>query len=263
MSTLEPQKQPTIGVLLIHGLNGSRHDLAEMEELLQTHGLLTHNMLLPGHGTHVRDLMALGWSDWERAVHHELATLQQRCDRVFLVGHCLGGALALHAAAHTEVAGVVSMCSPLQMYPGLKLGVSLLRRVIPALPTIREDVRDPLARRGYTRDVYRWTALAPTESLLQFLPQLQAELPQITAPVLVIASQHDHVIPVNDGRKIYARLGSQQKELLIVHRSFHVIMKDYDRAEVCSRTVAFIQRHASLPGGAPGLIPLRSIAPLP
>jgi carboxylesterase len=244
MSTLESQKQPTIGALLIHGLNGSRQDLAEMEKLLQTHGLLTHNMLLPGHGTHVRDLMSLGWSDWERAVRHELAALQQCCDRVFLVGHCLGGALALHAAAHAEVAGVVSMCSPLQMYPVLKIGVNLLRHVLPALPTIREDVRDPHARRGYTRAVYRWTALSPAGSLIQFLPQLQAELPQITAPVLVMASQHDHVIPASDGRKIYALLGSQQKELLIVRRSYHIIMKDYDRAEVFSRTVAFIQRHA-------------------
>ncbi len=74
MLTLEPQKQPVIGALLIHGLNGSRQDLAEMEEMLQMHDLLTHNMLLPGHGTHVRDLMSLGWSDWERAVRHELCS---------------------------------------------------------------------------------------------------------------------------------------------------------------------------------------------
>ena len=61
-----------------------------------------------------------------------------------------------------------------------------------------------------------------------------------------MASQHDHVIPASDGRKIYALLGSQQKELLIVRRSYHVIMKDYDCAEVFSRAVAFIQRYASL-----------------
>ena len=246
MSTLKPQKQPVIGALLIHGLNGSRQDLTEMEELFQRHGLLTYNTLLPGHGTHVRDLMSLSWSDWERAVRHELVAFKSHCDRIFLVGHCLGGALALHTAAHTEVAGVISMCSPLHMYPVIKLGMSVLRHVVPALPTIREDVRDPQARRGYTRDVYRWTALSPAQSLIQFLPQLQAELPQITVPVLVMASQHDHVIPASDGRKIYALLGSRQKELLIVRRSYHVIMKDYDRTEVFSRAVAFIQRYASV-----------------
>ncbi|HLZ61078.1 MAG TPA: alpha/beta fold hydrolase [Ktedonosporobacter sp.] len=243
MSTSE-QKPAVTGALMIHGLNGSRHDLAEMEALLQARGLLTNNMLLPGHGTDVRDLIPLGWTDWERAVRLELSLLKQRCDRVFLVGHCLGAALALHMAAQQEVAGVVSMCAPLHMYSYMKPGVQLARYITPVLPTIREDVRDPQARRGYTRDVYRWTALAPAHSLLQFLPQLQAELPRITTPVLVMGSQHDHVVPVSDARKIYHLLGSQEKSLHIFHRSYHVIMKDYDREEVFHKTMAFLERHA-------------------
>src|SRR5579864_1291471 len=89
-------EQPIIGVLLIHGMNGSRQDFAEMERSLRAGGIVAHNMLLPGHGTHVCDLIPLGWADWERAVREELAALKQRCELVFLVGHSLGGALALH-----------------------------------------------------------------------------------------------------------------------------------------------------------------------
>ncbi len=241
-------KQPAIGVLLVHGLNGSRHDLGEMEAFLQAHGMLTHNMLLPGHGTHVRDLMAVGWADWAKAVRQELTALEQRCGMVFLVGHCLGGALALHTAAHEEVAGVVSMCTPLYMYPGTAFGVRLAKCVTPMLPTIREDVRNPEARRDYTRNVYRWTALSPVESLLQFLPQLRAELPRVTVPVLIMASTHDHVIPASDGREIYKLVGSQEKELVTFHRSYHIIMKDYDREEVFAKAVAFILRYASKGG---------------
>ncbi len=70
----QSSKQPVVGVLLVHGLNGSRHDLEEMEAFLQAHGMLTHNMLLPGHGTHVRDLMAVGWADWAKAVRQVLST---------------------------------------------------------------------------------------------------------------------------------------------------------------------------------------------
>ncbi len=40
-------KKPVIGVLLIHGLNGSRRDLEELELALQDHGMVTDNMLLP------------------------------------------------------------------------------------------------------------------------------------------------------------------------------------------------------------------------
>jgi carboxylesterase len=237
-------KQPVIGALLIHGLNGSQHDFAEMEPYFQAQGIVTHTILLPGHGTHVRDLIPIGWSDWATAVRQELVELKQRSEITFVVGHCLGAALALHAAAHEAVDGIVAMCPPLHMYPWIKWGVPVVRRLTPVLPTIREDIRNSKARRGYTGRVYRWTALAPAESLLQYLPRLETELPGITAPALVISSQWDHVIPASDGRKVFQLLGSQDKDLLIVRRSYHVIMKDYDHEEVRERAANFILHHA-------------------
>src|SRR5512135_2876530 len=83
--------QSVVGVLLVHGLNGSRHDLAELAALLQNRGVIAENMLLPGHGTHVRDMLSLGWPEWAQAVRQELHRLKQRCGVVFLIGHSLGG----------------------------------------------------------------------------------------------------------------------------------------------------------------------------
>src|SRR5438876_5943363 len=208
--------------------------------------MITKNMLLPGHGGKVKDMLSIGWEEWAQAVHHELSLLKELCDVVFLVGHSLGGALVLHVAAHEEIAGVVPICAPLHLQPWLKPAVSLGKYLIPLLPTIREDVRDPEARRRYTRDVYRWTPMAPVESMLAFLPQLRAELPRVTAPALVMTSLHDHVVPARDGREIYHLLGSQEKHLVTFHRSYHVIMKDHDREEVFEKTLAFIQRHAAI-----------------
>lgn len=243
--TSHSQQKPVVGVLLVHGLNGSRRDMAELETALQEHGWLTNNMLLPGHGSKVRDLMALGWEEWSQAVQRELRDMKQRCDLVFLVGHSLGGALSLHVAAHEEVAGIVTMCAPLHMHALTRHAVRFIKYITPLLPTIREDVRDPEARRRYTRDVYRWTPMRPVESMLQFLPKLRAELPSIMVPALVMTSIHDHVVPARDGREIYRLLGSQEKYLVTFHRSYHVILKDHDREEVFAKTVTFIQRHAS------------------
>lgn len=236
--------KPTIGVLLVHGLNGSRRDFAELELALQDSGMLTNNMLLPGHGTHIRELLSLGWQDWADAVLAELNAFKQRCDVVFIVGHSLGGSLALHIAAHEEVAGIVIMCAPLHMHPLIHLGVRIVKYFTPLVPTVREDVRDPDARRRYTRGVYRWTPMRPVASMLQFLPTLRAELPQVTAPALVMISIHDHVVPARDGREIYRLIGSKEKHLVTFHRSYHIIMKDYDRDEVIAKTRDFILHHA-------------------
>lgn len=240
----EGQRRPVVGILLVHGLNGDRNDMAELETLLQDSGYLTNNMLLPGHGTKVRDLMTAGWDDWAGAVHKELLAMKAHCDRVFLVGHSLGGALSLHVAAHEAVDGIVTMCAPLYMRPLTRFGVRVVKYITPLLPTWPEDVRDPEARQRYSRDVYRWTPMWPVESLLRFLPQLRAELPHITTPALVMVSLHDHVVPARDGREIYRLLGSREKHLVTFNRSYHMVMKDHDRHEVFTKTLAFIQRHA-------------------
>jgi len=239
------QPSAVVGVLLIHGLNGGIHDMEELADFLSAHGLVTKAIVLPGHGTHVRDMLPLGWDDWVEAAKSELRDLRRRCKHVFLVGHSLGGALCLHLAAHEEIAGLVTMCAPINMYPGMLAAVRVLKRVTPLLPTIREDVRDPVARRSHTRGVYRWTPMAPVESMLQYLPLLRAELPSVKAPILIMTATHDHVVPARDGRAIYRLVGSQEKLLLTLHKSYHVIMKDHDREEVFARTLVFIQRHAS------------------
>jgi len=190
-------------------------------------------------------MLATVWEDWSQAVYDELCELKQLCDVVFLVGHSLGGALSLHVAAHEEVAGIVSICAPSHMHPGLKVAVRMAGYITPLLPTLREDVRDPVGRRRYKRDGYRWTAMRPVESMLQFLPHLREELPLITAPALIMTSVHDHVVPARDGRDIYQRIGSREKHLVTFHRSYHVIMKDHDREEAFAKTLAFIQRHAA------------------
>jgi carboxylesterase len=77
------------------------------------------------------------------------------------------------------------------------------------------------------------------------LPQLRQELPLVTAPVLVIAAVHDHVVPVRDGYEIYRLLGSAEKQLVTLQHSYHVVMKDHDQEDVFARTLAFVQRYTN------------------
>ncbi len=237
---------PVIGVLLVHGLNGSRHDMVELEEALHTEGMLTSNILLPGHGPHGREELPIHWKDWTRAVTSELANLRQQSNIVFLVGHSLGGALVLYTAAHEKVAGVVAMCAPLHLYPMAQPLVSVVKNITPFLPVFRDDVHDPVARRLYQQraNVPRWVPVQPVESLLQFLPHVRTKLPEVTAPALIMAAERDHIVPVRDSHEIYRRLGSREKHFVTFHRSSHVLMKDYDREDVYARTRTFIRQLA-------------------
>jgi carboxylesterase len=252
VQNLTPQPtSPTAGVLLIHGLNGSLQDMAEIEIVLRKNNFATHNLLLPGHGSHVREMLPLGWPEWAAAVREAFRVLKQSHKQVFVVGHSLGGALALHVAAHEEVAGVVSMCAPLSMYPWMRPLIRATKYFTPIVPTLREDVWDRQSRRTYARGAYRWTPMRPVESMLNYLPTLRKELSTISAPALIMVARHDHVVPARDGTEIYHLIGSSDKHLVTFHRSYHVIMKDRDRAEVFAKTEAFVLRHAQRVSRAP------------
>ena len=236
-------KPPLIGVLLIHGLNGNPSDLAEMASVLQTHGMATTTMLLPGHGEQGCDMRPVRWQEWVRAVRTEVHRLKECSDLVFVLGHSLGGALALYVAAQEAVTGVVALSSPL--LPWLQPMVSLLSFLLPVLPTLHADLCDPEACCREGGALYRWAPTPTIKSGLHFLWRVQAALPQVRAPALIVAGLHDHVVPAVDACMIYHLLGSPTKQLVIFPRSAHVLLKDYDRQAVLAKVVAFILCQAS------------------
>jgi carboxylesterase len=260
-STSPAGKPPRIEVLLIHGLNGNPSDLAEVASVLQTHAMATTTMRLPGHGEQGCEMRPVSWQEWVTAVQTEVQRLKERSDLVFLLGHSLGAALALYVAAQEAVTGVVALSCPL--LPWLQPMVSLLSPLLPVLPTLHADLCDPVARLREGGALYRWAPTPTIKSGLHFLWQVQAALPQVRAPALIMVGLHDHVVPAADACVIYHLLGSSTKQLVIFPRSAHVLLKDYDRQAVLTRTVAFILRQAQQarapsPGGENGQIVFRS-----
>ena len=71
-------QKPTIGVLLVHGLNGDKSDMAELTAYLGANGMVAENMLLPGHGSRqMRNLLDMTWAQWAEAVLQARITNRQ------------------------------------------------------------------------------------------------------------------------------------------------------------------------------------------
>ncbi|MEO7003229.1 MAG: alpha/beta fold hydrolase [Ktedonobacterales bacterium] len=232
--------------LLLHGFNGEPLDMRELEGELCAAGFAARTLLLPGHGTTARDFAAHGWDDWLAEVRAETQRALASYERVFVIGHSLGAALTLAVAAtEPDVAGIVALCPPTRLNPHLGVLVRHLQNMVPYIPSWGEDVRDRWGARRYARSAYRWTALKTVHSLYEALPELRALLPSVRCPALIIAARHDHVVPARDAEETYRLIGSEQKELLILERSFHAVTKDVERHVVFARTLAFCQRESA------------------
>jgi carboxylesterase len=250
-----------VGVVCIHGFTGSPYEMRYLGAALAEDGLTVRGPMLPGHGTSIADLDRTRWEDWASAAEREVDAMFARCRRVAIVGQSLGGLLALHVAAtragRPAPLAVASLAAPLWL-GGLNGRVARwltsphrdrIRTRIPWLPKLGgSDLRDPVTKAE--NPSYRAIPIRALGELLEFMQVVDAELPQVTAPVLVVHASHDHTAPVACAPRIAER--TRARRLRILPRSYHLIAIDVERDLVAAEVIAFVRRHAALePGAAP------------
>jgi carboxylesterase len=227
------------GVLLIHGFLTAPGEMRPLGEHLAAVGMTVSGIRLRGHGTQPEDLAEVSWWDWLADVEAGLAELRKRCTRVCIAGLSLGGALALHAAAHHTVERVVTFSAPhsaLARHPLLQLAKAG-SRIIHSIPKIGSDVREPAARRAH----FTYTRV-PLHGVLQIaalMETLDAHLSLVTAPTLLVQARHDLVVPPKTPQRIAARLGGPSR-IFWVERGGHTVVMDYDRQVVFEKTRAWL-----------------------
>lgn len=238
-----------VGVVLVHGFTGTPFEVRYLGEQLARAGFSVRAPLLPGHGTSLDDLDRTTWRDWSAAVDRAIDAMSERCARVAVVGQSLGGLLVLEAASRRrDIACVASLAAPLWLegwsgHVARRLAGSTRIRRLPKLGG--SDVRDRRAKaENPCYDAIPTRALA---ELLAFMPIVDAALPQITHPVLVLHARHDHTAPVSCAARITER--ARAERVRILPRSYHLIAADVERDVVAAEVAAFVRRHTQRRAG--------------
>jgi carboxylesterase len=208
-----------VGVLVCHGFTGSPASMRPWAERAAAEGFSVSLPLLPGHGTHWRDLNTTRWQDWYATVERGYLELADECEQVFVFGLSMGGLLA-RMPGQTHVA------------------LPVVRHLVPSLPGITSDIAKPgVDEGGYTR-----TPLHAAWSMKQLTKIVQAELPTVTQPLLLFRSPQDNVVPPASGKLLLERVGSKDLEERLLERSYHVATLDYDAETIFDGSIDFVRR---------------------
>ncbi|MER6787412.1 alpha/beta hydrolase [Streptomyces sp. NPDC000658] len=231
-----------VAVLLCHGFTGSPQSLRPWARYLAGQGLTVSLPLLPGHGTRWEDMALTGWQDWYAEVDRELRALRRRCARVFVAGLSMGGALALRLAArHGEGVDGVVVVNPANKVHGLSAhALPVARHLVRTTKGITSDI----AREGVLESGYDRVPLHSAHSLRTFLRLVDGELPQVTQPLLLLHSVHDHVVPPADSARVLSRVSSTDVTEILLEQSYHVATLDHDADRIFEESYAFIGRIA-------------------
>lgn len=233
------------GVVVVHGFTGNPLATRALGERIAHAGHGVEVVLLPGHGTDHRDLARTRYGDWFAAVRRTVEELRGGgCRRVVVVGHSLGGTLAVDLASRRGelVDGVVAINPQIRDREGLLARIApILQHVLPYVP---RDVAglptNDIARPGVAEGSYPMISAKAAQSLIAELPRIRAQLPDLKQPLLVASSTRDHSVPPQDSRALIELVGSDRAELLPLERSYHVPMLDYDAERLEDAVVAFV-----------------------
>jgi carboxylesterase len=229
------------GCLLLHGLSSSPYQLKPLAEFLNKNGYTISAPLLPGHGTSPEDLQQLSWYDWFAHTKEALFDLRKRVKKVFIAGQSMGGALALHLAAHYEIDGVIALA------PGLILKKKL-GNIVPFInPFMRfyyksagSDIKADVNTLSYNK-----IPLHSIAQLLQLFKHLRQDLTEIYAPTLIMYSSQDHVVDPQSAKIIYDTIPAKDKRILELKNSYHIISLDLEKEKVFQEIKNFIQQLTS------------------
>lgn len=226
------------GVLVLHGFSGNPHSMRGIAEQLASGGYSVELPLLPGHGTAVEDLISMRFSHWARAVEECYLDLGARCDSVVVVGLSMGGTLACWLAQqHPELSGV-ALINPLVEPPPDEL-LRAVGELVDSGTEVAPGIGSDIAMEGVTEYSYDGTPLKAALSLFDGVREVASKIAEIRAPVLLLSSRQDHVVPPSNGDFLVASLRTQVERVWL-ERSYHVATLDFDREEVEHRIVAFV-----------------------
>lgn len=229
-----------VGVVLSHGFTGSPRSMRPWAEHLATHGFSVRLPRLPGHGTSWQELNTTRWQDWYAAVERAFHELTDRCSKVVVAGLSMGGALVTRLAEQhgSRVSGLV-LVNPAYRVDDVRLrALPVLKSLVASLPGIGNDINKPDQDEG----CYDRVPLKALHSQLGLWADVVRDLPEVTQPVLLLRSAHDHVVPASSSALLLSRISSTDVTEVVLADSYHVATLDHDAPRLMSESVRFIER---------------------
>jgi carboxylesterase len=239
-----------IGVLWFHAWASSTDDLQEMLIYLEQKGIECHSINLKGHNTKASDLHRVTYKDWLNQAEEAYQEISDKWDIIFVGGLSMGGQLALYLAAKYRIDGIITIGTPLKIkIPFIIRYSSHILQYIPYIVHRKNHIINKrhhqlsLSRKG----TYKYFPISSVAQVCFMTRKTRRHyVNKVNAPILLIQSTTDHVVPQYNLEIFQKRLKTQSKDIHImsVKDSYHLVNLDYYKLEVFKTIYEFIQKYS-------------------
>jgi alpha-beta hydrolase superfamily lysophospholipase len=256
----ETPQTPRALVLLAHGFGEHAGRYDHVATALSAAGYL---VIAPDHHGHGRSSGPRAQVSFRAAVADLDHVVNQQTEihpglPMFLLGHSMGGAIALRYAIgyQNRLAGLI-LSGPLvivEAHPVAKLVGSLLARVLPGAPTIKLDPalvsRDPAVVAAYRSDPLVHHGAIPAVTASEFVihaSSIMRDASQITLPTLLLWGTGDQLCPPAGAEAVAKCIASSDLTLHAYPGLYHEILNEPEQAEVLDAIIDWLDQHVPAP----------------
>jgi alpha-beta hydrolase superfamily lysophospholipase len=175
-----------------------------------------------GKGAQI-DRMANAVADLHTMV--ELARSEQPGRRLYLLGHSMGGCIAIeYAFAHQDALDGLVLSNPVAALeaasPVQRIAGRILSAIAPGVGVfgVESDLisRDPAVVADYDADPLVHHGKLPARTVAELaraVDRFEERAPEITVPLLLLSAPDEQLVPAHGGRMIHERASSQDKTI--------------------------------------------------
>lgn len=227
-----------IGCLLIHGFTSTPAELRELGEKLRDEGYTVCGVKLAGHGTTVDDFEKSKYTDWINSVETSYNKLKACCSKIYVIGHSMGGVLALNLSENYDIDKLVLLAPALINKDKNSLLVPVVKHFMKYTewaPTERpkEETRYLL---GYSK-----IPLTCVHELIKLQKVTKAKLNKINKPILIIHSEKDDAIDTKGINIIEKIVGPKLIKKITLSKCGHNITIECEKEIVFNKTIEFLK----------------------
>ncbi len=231
-------------VLFIHGFMGSPKQFEYLYPVAKAHGFAPHALLLPGHGCSLDEFYKTHAKAWQAHVHKELNALRKTYSDILLVGHSMGGLLAIsQAAAEGEgIRGILALALPLYLKvskKGVYTNICYIKKRLKKADKYVDAAKEASGVDGVT--LLNSIKLLPRViELTRICALARNDLKRIELPLTLVHSKNDEW--VSKRSVLYAsRLAQTCPKIVELPESGHFWYSDADREVIKSELIALMQ----------------------
>ncbi|MDD5108467.1 MAG: alpha/beta fold hydrolase [Candidatus Omnitrophica bacterium] len=257
---------------LIHGLTGTAKEMGSIAQYLNKNGFSVAAPLMANHDKSISLLKRTSWQEFYESVRNEFIKYANDYENIFVAGLSFGALIGIMLAHEfPKKVKALNCFSPTLFFDGW--GNPKSRFLLPLVYKtllkywlyFKEEypygIKNERLRKkiesfykdaklfDYSKVHLYGYPVIPVACMYQnylLSKKVISILKEITSPIQLMQARDDDVTSPKNSYYILDHISSQEKEIIFLEDSYHIITADQERDKVAEKTLAFFEKYKKL-----------------